>query len=53
MENSGFEPYVREWWHYVLKNEPYPDSYFNFPLTGSALNDALNRMGSKLERRKA
>jgi D-alanyl-D-alanine dipeptidase len=38
MENSGFKPYAREWWHYVLKNEPYPDSYFNFPLTGSALN---------------
>jgi D-alanyl-D-alanine dipeptidase len=38
MENSGFEPYVREWWHYLLKNEPYPDSYFNFPLTGSSLN---------------
>jgi len=33
MENSGFEPYRFEWWHYVLKNEPYPDSYFDFPIS--------------------
>lgn len=33
MERSGFEPYNCEWWHYVLKNEPYPDSYFDFPLS--------------------
>jgi D-alanyl-D-alanine dipeptidase len=32
MENSGFEPYSFEWWHYVLRNEPYPDSYFDFPV---------------------
>jgi D-alanyl-D-alanine dipeptidase len=32
MENSGFEPYSFEWWHYVLKNEPYPTSYFDFPI---------------------
>jgi D-alanyl-D-alanine dipeptidase len=30
MENSGFEPYSFEWWHYVLRNEPYPNSYFDF-----------------------
>jgi D-alanyl-D-alanine dipeptidase len=32
MENSGFAPYDHEWWHYVLKNEPYPESYFDFPV---------------------
>ncbi|MDR1060976.1 MAG: D-Ala-D-Ala dipeptidase VanX [Clostridiales bacterium] len=32
MESSGFAPYEREWWHYALRNEPYPDSYFNFPV---------------------
>lgn len=32
MENSGFEPYSFEWWHYVLRNEPYPNSYFDFPV---------------------
>ncbi|MDR1322100.1 MAG: D-Ala-D-Ala dipeptidase VanX [Gracilibacteraceae bacterium] len=33
MENSGFKPYDCEWWHYVLKKEPYPDSYFDFPVS--------------------
>ncbi|MEU4246975.1 D-Ala-D-Ala dipeptidase VanX [Amycolatopsis sp. NPDC026612] len=32
MEDCGFEAYEREWWHYSLKNEPYPDSYFDFPV---------------------
>ncbi|MDR0425072.1 MAG: D-Ala-D-Ala dipeptidase VanX [Clostridiales Family XIII bacterium] len=30
MESSGFEHYRFEWWHYVLKDEPYPDTYFDF-----------------------
>ena len=38
MEYSGFEPYEYEWWHYVLRNEPYPDSYFDFPLIGTIPN---------------
>lgn len=33
MEESGFESYENEWWHYLLKNEPYPDRYFDFPVT--------------------
>ena len=37
MEHSGFESYVYEWWHYVLKNEPYPNSYFDFPISESHL----------------
>jgi zinc D-Ala-D-Ala dipeptidase len=32
MENSGFEAYSLEWWHYVLRDEPFPDSYFDFPI---------------------
>jgi zinc D-Ala-D-Ala dipeptidase len=32
MESSGFERYDREWWHYVLRDEPYPDTYFDFPI---------------------
>lgn len=32
MEASGFEPYEREWWHYTLRDEPYPDTYFDFPI---------------------
>jgi len=30
MEKHGFKPYLEEWWHYTLKNEPYPLQYFNF-----------------------
>lgn len=37
MEKSGFVHYDREWWHYVLRNEPYPESYFDFPLAGNKL----------------
>ena len=27
---SGFIPYEKEWWHFTLKNEPFPETYFNF-----------------------
>jgi len=30
MEEAGFAPYSEEWWHYRLKDEPYPDTYFDF-----------------------
>ena len=30
MEDAGFEAYSEEWWHYRLKNEPYPETYFDF-----------------------
>lgn len=32
MERHGFEPYSKEWWHFTLKNEPFPNSYFDFPV---------------------
>jgi D-alanyl-D-alanine dipeptidase len=32
MEDCGFGSYEREWWHYTLKDEPYPDTYFDFPI---------------------
>jgi zinc D-Ala-D-Ala dipeptidase len=32
MEKHGFDPYPKEWWHFTLKNEPFPDTYFNFPI---------------------
>jgi zinc D-Ala-D-Ala dipeptidase len=34
MEACGFARYDSEWWHYTLKDEPYPDTYFDFPITG-------------------
>jgi D-alanyl-D-alanine dipeptidase len=33
MEDCGFARYEYEWWHYTLKNEPHPDTYFDFPIT--------------------
>jgi D-alanyl-D-alanine dipeptidase len=33
MEGCGFNPYGSEWWHYTLKDEPYPNTYFDFPIT--------------------
>jgi D-alanyl-D-alanine dipeptidase len=33
MVKYGFLPYSQEWWHYTLKDEPYPETYFDFPVT--------------------
>jgi D-alanyl-D-alanine dipeptidase len=33
MECSGFRRYDCEWWHYSLRDEPYPDTYFDFPIS--------------------
>lgn len=30
MEKHGFVNYEKEWWHYTLKDEPFPGKYFNF-----------------------
>jgi len=30
MLKAGFKGISSEWWHYTLKNEPYPDTYFDF-----------------------
>ncbi|MBQ7550915.1 MAG: M15 family metallopeptidase [Bacteroidales bacterium] len=32
MLKHGFKPYENEWWHFTLRNEPYPDTYFKFPI---------------------
>jgi len=32
MADAGFAAYDREWWHYTLEAEPYPDTYFDFPI---------------------
>ncbi|MCF0176552.1 MAG: M15 family metallopeptidase [Bacteroidales bacterium] len=29
---SGFKPIDSEWWHFTLANEPYPNTYFTFPV---------------------
>ncbi len=37
MERNGFLPLDCEWWHFTLKDEPYPDTYFSFPVAKSSL----------------
>ena len=32
MMRHGFKPYDNEWWHFTLRNEPYPTTYFIFPV---------------------
>ena len=33
MKRAGFLPIDCEWWHFTLADEPYPDTYFQFPVT--------------------
>ena len=37
MTRAGFQPYECEWWHFTLRNEPYPDIYFEFPVSSRYL----------------
>ena len=32
MLRHGFAPLHTEWWHFTLKDEPFPDTYFTFPV---------------------
>lgn len=32
MMRHGFKPFPTEWWHFCLVDEPFPDTYFNFPV---------------------
>lgn len=37
MMRNGFEPIDCEWWHFTLKDEPFPDTYFEFPVSSDYL----------------
>ena len=37
MLRNGFQPIDCEWWHFSLKEEPYPDTYFAFPVSAQYL----------------
>ena len=37
MVDAGFVPLEEEWWHFRLDNEPYPDTYFTFPVNVASL----------------
>lgn len=32
MVAHGFVPYFAEWWHFTLEDEPFPETYFDFPI---------------------
>lgn len=32
MQRYGFTGIHTEWWHFTLDNEPFPDTYFDFPV---------------------
>ena len=37
MTEGGFMPLKEEWWHFTLKDEPFPDTYFTFPVSAASL----------------
>ena len=39
MREGGFRTIITEWWHFTLVDEPYPDTYFTFPINSDALSD--------------
>ena len=40
MTKHGFRPLEEEWWHFTLEDEPYPNTYFTFPINSDSLQDA-------------
>jgi len=32
MRRGGFYAYGKEWWHFTLRGEPFPSTYFDFPV---------------------
>ncbi|TBL35060.1 D-alanyl-D-alanine dipeptidase [Verrucosispora sp. SN26_14.1] len=36
MTDGGFVGYDREWWHFRYRDEPWPDTYFDLPVTRSS-----------------
>ena len=40
MVRNGFEPIDCEWWHFTLQDEPYPDTYFEFPVSARQVRRA-------------
>lgn len=32
LHKHGFDNYSAEWWHFTLRNEPFPETYFSHPV---------------------
>ena len=37
MIRAGFKGLATEWWHFTLRDEPYPDTFFDFPMERASL----------------
>ena len=37
MTGCGFRPIDCEWWHFTLEDEPFPETYFEFPVSSRIL----------------
>ena len=40
MVRNGFTPIFCEWWHFTLADEPYPETYFEFPVSAQYLRQS-------------
>jgi len=40
MLGHGFKPLAEEWWHFTLEQEPFPDTFFTFPVARSSIKTA-------------
>ena len=38
MLSHGFKPLAEEWWHFTLADEPYPNTYFTFPVNSDSVS---------------
>ena len=41
MTENGFKILPEEWWHFTLVNEPYPNTYFDFPITAPTQKEVI------------
>lgn len=39
MVSHGFKIYDYEWWHFTLKDEPFPNTYFDFPVASRSIKE--------------
>lgn len=42
MESVGFVDYDQEWWHFRLRDEPYPSTFFDFDMYDEANNQEIS-----------
>ena len=43
MAEQGFRQLSTEWWHFTLENEPYPDTYFTFPVSEDSVSQSTSQ----------